>query len=153
MKLFCDAMLKGLARWLRAAGYDTELPRPEEDDRDIIERAREEGRWVVTRDRKLLEYRDAERTVILLLANNLDDCVVELSEKLPVDWQYRPFTRCLVCNRPLERAPEARRDELPEDIHDLPLWQCPRCRRLYWEGGHVRRMRRRLNDFVRKIRG
>ncbi|RRQ21133.1 DUF5615 family PIN-like protein [Thiohalobacter thiocyanaticus] len=153
MKLLCDAMLKGLARWLRAAGYDTELPHPDESDRDIIERARLEGRWLVTRDRKLLEFRHADETVIHLQANSLDDCVVELAARLSIDWQYRPFSRCLVCNRPLESAAEARREAAPPDVRGQALWQCPACGRLYWEGSHVRRMRRRLEDFTRKIRG
>ena len=153
MKLLCDAMLKGLARWLRAAGYDTELPRPEENDRGIIERARREGRWLVTRDRKLLEFRHADTTVIHLRANSLDGCAVELSACLPLDWQHRPFSRCLVCNRPLEPAAEARGEAAPADVRDQALWQCPHCGRLYWDGSHVRRMRRRLEDFNRKTGG
>lgn len=153
MKLLCDAMLKGLARWLRVAGYDTELPRPDEGDRGIIERARHEGRWLITRDRKLLEFRHADETVIHLQANSLGDCMVELSARLPIDWQHMPFSRCLVCNRALEPAPEARREAAPADVRDQPLWQCPACGRLYWEGSQVRRMRRRLEDFTRKIRG
>lgn len=153
MKLLCDSMLKGLARWLRAAGYDTELPRPDESDRDIIERALHEGRWLVTRDRKLLEFRHADRTVIHLKANTLEDCVVELSARLPIDWQHRPFSRCLVCNRALEPASAARREAAPTDVRGQALWQCPACGRLYWEGSHVRRMRRRLADFGRKTGG
>lgn len=153
MKLLCDAMLKGLARWLRAAGYDTELPRPEERDRNIIERARREERWLITRDRKLLEFRHAAETVIHLRANSLEDCVVELSARLPIDWQHMPFSRCLVCNRALEPASEARREAAPTDVRDQALWQCPACSRLYWDGSHVRRMCRRLEDFTRKIRG
>jgi uncharacterized protein with PIN domain len=27
---------------------------------------------------------------------------------------------------------------------------CPHCGRLYWEGSHVRRIRRRLNSFARE---
>lgn len=153
MKLLCDAMLKGLARWLRVAGYDTELPRPGEGDRDLIERARREGRRLVTRDRKLLEFRHADETVIHLQSNSLENCVVELSARLPIDWQYRPFSRCLVCNRALEPASKARREAAPTDVRGQALWQCPACGRLYWEGSHVRRMRRRLQDFTRKIRG
>lgn len=28
---------------------------------------------------------------------------------------------------------------------------CPRCGRLYWEGGHVRRIRRRLAGFAEPV--
>ena len=41
MKLLCDEMLKGLARWLRAAGHDTELAEDGTSDRALINHARD----------------------------------------------------------------------------------------------------------------
>src|SRR5436190_8642950 len=52
MKLLCDHMLGSLARWLRFMGYDTAYPEPG-PDRMLIERARAEGRVLVTRDKEL----------------------------------------------------------------------------------------------------
>src|SRR5919204_2163316 len=45
----CDAMLGGLARWLRAAGYDASW-HPGIDDWDLIRLARREGRVLLTAD-------------------------------------------------------------------------------------------------------
>src|SRR5262245_37998549 len=45
----CDAMLGGLARWLRAAGYDASWHHGI-DDRDLVNLARTEGRTVLSSD-------------------------------------------------------------------------------------------------------
>jgi uncharacterized protein with PIN domain len=45
----CDAMLGGLARWLRAAGYDA-IWKPDISDWDLIRSARYEDRTLLTSD-------------------------------------------------------------------------------------------------------
>jgi uncharacterized protein with PIN domain len=51
----------------------------------------------------------------------------------------------------LEPADHRLLDTLPPRIRGLgsTLNVCPHCGRLYWEGSHVRRMRRRLDKFAR----
>ncbi|HEX23045.1 MAG TPA: hypothetical protein ENH21_06395, partial [Chromatiales bacterium] len=109
LKLLCDEMLMRLGRWLRAAGYDTGLAINGENDRDLFQRARHENRRLLTRDHKLHEYRHADGTVILLRGNELDEQVHELSQRLSIDWLYRPLSRCLVCNTPLN-------NDAPDDV-------------------------------------
>ena len=53
-----DAMLGGLARWLRILGLDTYYD-PNLDDPEVVERAVTEDRLILTRDAKLVERRDA----------------------------------------------------------------------------------------------
>ena len=52
-------MLGGLAKWLRAAGYDTYYAREGTDvsDRSLIEKALEEGRVLLTSDGGFMERR------------------------------------------------------------------------------------------------
>ena len=146
LRFVCDEMMKRLARWLRAAGYDTEVPEDGARDRAVLARALEEGRLVITCDRKLTELKGADGTVLLVRSNTLQGAAAELTETLGLDWLYRPFSRCLVCNAALAEADERVRARLPEGARALakPLRHCPRCARLYWAGGHVRRMRARL---------
>ncbi len=138
-------MLVRLGRWLRAAGYDT-LIQEGGSDRAMLYAAVRENRLLVTRDRKLQEFRGAAGRVLLLESNTLRGCVEELSLRLQLDWLYRPFTRCLVCNAPLVEADASARERLPcgSRAHVRKLSRCGGCGRLYWEGGHVRRMRARL---------
>lgn len=146
MRFLCDEMLQGLGRWLRAAGYDTFIERGATPDRLLLERAVRERRYLVTRDRKLVEHRAAPGIVVLLRGNSLDCCIQELGTRLPVDWLHRPFTRCMLCNRPLLPIPPESRQALPADLQSRAqaVVSCPCCGRWYWEGAHVRRMRARL---------
>ncbi|MEM3022817.1 MAG: DUF5615 family PIN-like protein, partial [Candidatus Bathyarchaeia archaeon] len=52
MKFITDGMLGRLSRWLRIIGYDVEYVRNAADE-ELLKRAEEEGRTVLTRDRSL----------------------------------------------------------------------------------------------------
>jgi len=69
-----------------------------------------------------------------------------LRSAFAIDWQYAPFTRCLIDNRALEMAAPRLARLVPENSRAAggPLRVCPECARLYWRGGHVRRMQQRL---------
>ena len=119
---------------------------PGTDDRILIERAQEEGRVLLTRDRKLLENKSSEDSVVLLQCNAVDECIDELSTRLPIDWLHRPFSRCLNCNTPLIEATPAQWRQVPEFSRQQAtlLRYCPKCRQLFWDGSHVKRMYSRL---------
>lgn len=148
MKFFCDENLQRLGSWLRAAGYDTRIESDGRDDYQLLQQAIAERRKLITRDRKLLEFRRAPGHVILLEANNLEECAESLSRQLPINWLYRPFTRCLVCNTRLRKADPAQQQKLPADVRKREgTLYCPTCNKVYWDGSHVRRMRHRLQQW------
>lgn len=149
MKLYCDEMLIRLGRWLRAAGYDTKIASSTLADRQILDEAIEQQRILITRDRKLAEFREAANTVVLLDCNTLESCIEETSRRLHIDWLKKPFSRCMVCNTPLIAAGHEQDDHLPESVKKTvkELLYCPHCEQLFWEGSHVRRMRKRLYEF------
>lgn len=145
-------MLQRAGRWLRAAGYDVLIARPGQPDRELIDLARREERLLLTRDRGLTEYRDAGDFVVLLEANELRAQLAELDARLGIDWLKAPFSRCLECNTSLVPAPPGLREQVPpESLRDNEtLLYCQRCKKPYWNGSHVRRMRRMLECFSRK---
>ncbi|HYD98101.1 MAG TPA: DUF5615 family PIN-like protein [Alphaproteobacteria bacterium] len=151
LRFLCDEMLARLGRWLRAAGYDTAIAAGGAPDGAVLDQALREGRLLLTRDRGLSERRLAAGTVIEIAGSRIGDQARDLMAKLPVDWLAAPFTRCLVCNVPLEPASEAERLSVPETVRpdDRPIHTCPSCRRLYWAGGHEKRMRSTLEGFRR----
>lgn len=136
-------MLKGLARWLRAAGYDVAMEPDGTADRCLVERATTESRLLLTRDRTLLEISGAPRVVVLLNGNCIEECARELTQILNIDWLHRPFSRCLLCNTPLIEAD--RPFGFPPHTEHLCI--CPTCDKYYWHGGHVERMSRRLESW------
>ena len=141
-------MLAGLARWLRAAGHDTALAEPGDRDRALVERAEREGRVFVTRDRSVPQIRTTAEVWVLPDAG-LEAEAAALRER-GVDWLLAPFTRCQVDNTPLEPAGPEELARMPEESRILPgpHQTCPACRRVYWPGSHVRRMRARLERWA-----
>lgn len=149
MKFLCDEMLRGLGRWLRAAGYDTAIAGNGTADRDLLHQAVAEGRLLISRDRRLLDHRAIADRVVLLGAEGIEGWARELSARLPIDWLYQPFSRCLLCNGPLVPIDDAGRATLPPTAAKMPgpFRCCRHCEKIYWEGSHVRRMRAHLAHF------
>jgi uncharacterized protein with PIN domain len=146
MKLFCDEMLGRLGRWLRAAGYDTAIAEDGMSDAEIVARCIAEARILITRDRHLEARAHGRVRVIRLAEHRVDEQARALPGVLGIDWQYAPFTRCLIDNTPLDPAPPEMALRVPPSSRAAggPLRFCPECGRLYWPGGHIRRMAERL---------
>lgn len=150
MRIHCDEMLAGLARWLRAAGYDATAARPGETDALVLAHAGAQARLLLTRDRGLMSHRAAAGIAVLLASDGLDAQARELRERFALDWLKAPFSRCLICNVPLDPAAPQDLARLPQQARPYgdPVRICPSCRRLYWPGSHVRRMRQRLEAWA-----
>ena len=153
LRFFCDEMLRGLGRWLRAAGYDTVIAAGGLPDRVLAARCAEEDRVLLTKDRRLAATVEGTAPVVLVPAAGIDEAARALRIALDIDWQHAPFTRCIVDNRPLEAAPPHLATLVPERSRAAggPLRVCPECGRLYWPGGHVRRMQRRLAAWQQEV--
>jgi len=69
-----------------------------------------------------------------------------VSEAFALHTTASPFTRCLKCNELLCEELNPPPDSVPERVLSkiTNYHRCPRCRRIYWHGTHVDRMRRRL---------
>jgi len=145
-------MLTRLARWLRAAGYDAELVAQGMDDRDLMAHAISTDRMILTRDRKFLERRGSDKQVFLIISGHVDEQVKEITGPLKIDWLKAPFTRCLMDNASVVPACEKDAARLPPGWLGEPatLMSCPDCGRLYWVGGHTRRMQRKLAVWAQK---
>jgi len=149
MKFLCDEMLAHLGRWLRIAGYDAEIVASGSDDKDILQKAIDTNRTLLTRDKMLLTREGAAKRVIWLKTNELEHLVKELSKKMKVNWLHRPFSRCLECNVELRTAKKTEIEKVPESIRDQyrEFRACPSCERLYWDGSHYDRMHERLKEW------
>ncbi len=149
-RLFADAMLGALARWLRALDLDVAYD-PALDDPELVEVAVAEGRTILTRDRRLVLRRKA-RNHLLIRSDEVDEQVREVLAALAVRIDpARLFRRCLVCNHPLEPFPaELARERVPPFVArtQSEFRHCPACDRLYWRATHVERMRRRLEEIL-----
>lgn len=148
-RFLADAMLGALARWLRILGYDTAWESDVADSR-LARRAIGEDRIVLTRDRRLPEEWRIPR-VVVIDAESLPDQIREVVRRLALDLSRPLFLRCTRCNAVLRDVPrESVRAEVPERVFGAQqrFVRCPECSRVYWEGSHTDRMRRRLEAIL-----
>lgn len=147
--LLADRMLGKLARLLRMVGNDVEYVR-EGDPQEIARRAHQEGRVLLTRDKRLASRKDGGR--VLYVDNNYpfhQARQVIRALELPIDVGFR---RCVEDNGRLGRArPEEVSDRVPPHVLGSvkELFRCDRCDRVYWEGTHVAAMR----EMIRALEG
>jgi hypothetical protein len=151
-RFLCDEMLRGLARWLRAAGYDTKTAEAGSADGVLLQQAYDEQRYLLTLDRKITQQNRSGANVIVLTCNNTDSCAHVLAQEMAINWLFRPFTRCLLCNSRLKTADPAMLRQVPKQSRPLadPLLYCPHCNKIYWDGSHVARMRQRLQKWANR---
>ncbi len=156
-RFLVDEMLEHLARWLRVMGYDAagagersarERSAGERTDEALVRRALAERRILVTRDRNLPEEWRL-RNVVVVDEDRPWDQLQALVRRLELDPEARAFTRCSRCNEPLDDVSPAQvREAVPPAVlqREERFRRCPACGRVYWEGGHTRRMRERLRS-------
>jgi uncharacterized protein with PIN domain len=149
VKFLCDAMLGGLAKWLRAAGYDAYYARQgtDIDDRALTEKALREGRVLLTGDRGFLErapVRDGRLELLLLPHLPVEEQLRAVVESFGLE--PRP-SRCMECNGDLETVSlEAVVDRVPPGVarEQREFWRCRNCGRVFWHGSHWARISGRL---------
>jgi uncharacterized protein with PIN domain len=149
-RLFADAMLGALARWLRALDLDVAYD-PGLDDAELVEAAVAEGRTILTRDRRLVLRRRA-RNHLLIRSDEIGEQVRQVVADLDLHPDPGRFlARCLRCNVPLENVPAAEACErVPPFVArtQQEFRHCPACGRLYWRATHAERMRERLEQML-----
>jgi len=147
MKFAVDKMLGRLAKWLRILGYDT-LFDPYVSSATIAKQAEEEHRIFITRDVKLTKHSDP-LNFFIVQSENYREQLREVVGHFKLDVSSHLFTRCTICNTeilPVEK--EAVMDRIPEKsaLNFDKFYQCPQCRRVYWEGTHTQNTEKRLRE-------
>jgi len=130
-----DLMLLRLGRWLRMMGQDAANADEGSDDRELLKKAREEKRTLITRDRRLAgECRAAGVECILIKSSRIEEQLEEMAE-LGITLGLDPH-RCTLCNGPLQKI----------DCKERATWQCESCGKLYWKGSHWKKMEKMLGE-------
>lgn len=139
-KFAADRMLGRLVKWLRAAGCDV-IYGPHLTGYGLIRAARAESRTILTRDRGLKQKQPPP--FIFLESNRYDEQMRQLIRDCGLQWGERLFSRCLVCNSPLQaRSKTSVENLVPPYVYasqERFSW-CPRCQRVYWSATHQHKM-------------
>jgi hypothetical protein len=142
-------MLGGLARWLRAAGYEAAW---EEgiNDADLVRRCLASGRVLLSSDRALMECGAIRsgRVRALLVPHGLAK-VEQLRFVMRELALARREPRCMACGGVLVAIPkEAARPEAPPRTYAwcTHFYRCSDCARLFWQGTHWHRIQEALES-------
>lgn len=148
-RFFADAMLGKLARWMRTLGYDV-LYETGIDDTELLLKAAEEGRIVLTRDTLLMKRRLAKGRAVFIESGDLSGQLRQVAEMFPIE-KDKLLTRCLRCNALLSRvAKEAVKEKVPSYVFSTQneFSICPACNRVYWGATHRERMLEELKRLL-----
>jgi len=132
---FADTMLGRLARWLRMLGYDTAYEKVISDE-SLVARVVAEQRWLLTRDRYLVQRKVLRGRQTLIVSDHLQDQLRQLQSELHLDLDLNDKTasRCAECNVLLRPIPHE------EAAYAVPTYiasshqkfvQCPNCSQIY----------------------
>ncbi len=126
-------MLGQTAKWLRLLGIDAEYASDEIEDSTLLERAKEEERFIITRDKTLGK---SERGFLVPKAPAEEVVSMILSH---FDLKPNPLSRCSICNSPIHRIDkETVIDKVPKGVYSRQdeFWRCAGCEQIYWKGTH-----------------
>jgi uncharacterized protein with PIN domain len=148
----CDAMLGGLARWLRAAGYDAEFEHGIADP-VLVARAVATGKVLLSSDAGVFERSIVRKEMVRSLfipraIGKVEQLRFVLGTlKLPVR-----DPRCMGCGGELIEVPnkeDVRAEAPPRTFECQPrFWRCARCSKLLWKGTHWQKIEARLQELA-----
>lgn len=144
----CDAMLGGLSRWLRAAGYDASFELGI-DDGVLVRRAAEQGRILLSSDGGIFERNVVKSGAVQALhVPRATPPVEQLGFVLRTFDLETIDPRCMACGGELGEVPKANVAAIAPPRSFLAydrFWICRSCSRLFWRGTHWVRIRRALD--------
>jgi uncharacterized protein with PIN domain len=140
LKFAADRMLGKLARWLRLMGQDVIYGR-HLTGYGLIRAARQEGRLILTRDRRLKQKQPPD--FLFIESDRHREQLRQVVLACRLEPLARAFTRCAECNAVLEpRAKHSVEKLVPPYVFSTQegFFACPQCRRIYWPATHHERM-------------
>lgn len=136
-KFIADINLGDIVKYMRALGfdlfYDSSL-----SNREIIEISKRENRIILTKNRKLLKFKDVSHGVFIR-PGTTEKQIRRIINYLDIKDDIKLFSRCLQCNtllkvvqkeKILNRIPPMTRVSCDEYTY------CQSCDKIYWKGTH-----------------
>lgn len=151
LSFIADTMLKKLAKYLRALGYDTCF-NESADDQELLRIALKEDRVLLTRDRELFEN-SPDEYAFYLTPQLTENQLKQLLQNYPIHFDEARFlTRCLECNTPIEEIEKSTvQGAVPTRVYKYRenFYYCSACDQIFWRGDHVKRLRKKLLRVLR----
>jgi hypothetical protein len=153
IRFAADRMLGRLARMLRLLGYDT-LYVNDITAAQLLAIGRSGARVVLTRGETGQRFPHLDN-LLSLKSEHAPEQLREVVERLGLDTRAGLWSRCTLCNAPIERVEKAAVEaSVKPKIFRLyeEFYRCAGCGHIYWRGSHVDRILRNLG-FVLGVEG
>jgi uncharacterized protein with PIN domain len=144
-----DNHLGQLATYLRMLGFDC-LYRNDYQDEELAQVSTQEGRVLLTRDRRLLMRKSIRRGYCIHQTNPRQQ-VTEVLHRFKLSGQVKPFQRCLCCNSLLQVVSKLDIIDRLEPLTKLYYDEfriCPSCSQIYWKGSHYGHMQQMIIEMA-----
>ena len=147
-------MLGNIAKKLRLLGFDS-LFFSNIDDEELLKIAKSESRILITKDEQLSNISKKRQVAFIrITANDEVEQVLQISKSIKLDQCKIDVNsaRCSLCNGELRFIQKNNvTDKIAVGVLETnnEFWECMKCKKLYWEGTHIRNMQKfvsKLND-------
>ena len=148
-KFIADINLGNIVKYMRALGldlfYDSLL-----STREIIEISERENRIILTKNSKLLKFKDVSHGIFIRPGTTTEQ-IRRIIDYLDIKDDIKPFSRCLQCNTLLDVVPK---ENILNKIPPMTIefcdeyFQCQSCGKIYWKGTHFINMMRVLKQIL-----
>ena len=144
-----DNHLGRLTAYLRMLGFDC-LYWNDSEDAQLAESAKQEGRILLSRDRRLLMRKSVMDGYCLRSLDSFEQ-LTEVARRFDLAHRALPFHRCLRCNHSLEPVSK---DKILDRLEPLTkkyfdeFHICPACGQIYWKGSHFERMQKLVEQIA-----
>ena len=144
-----DNHLGRLTAYLRMLGFDC-LYWNDAEDAQLAESAKQEGRILLTRDRRLLMRKSVTDGYCLRSLDSFEQ-LTEVLRRYDLVRRVLPFHRCLRCNHLLEPISK---DKVVDQLEPLTkkyfdeFHICPACGQIYWKGSHFEKMQKLVDQIA-----
>jgi len=148
-KFIADINLGNVVKYMRALGFDLFFDSLL-STREIIEISKRENRIILTKDSKLLKFKDVSHGIFIRPGKTTEQ-IRRIINYLDIKDDIKPFSRCLQCNTLLDVVPKEKiLNKIPPmtiEFYDEYV-QCQSCDKIYWKGTHFINMMKILKQIL-----
>jgi len=148
-KFIADINLGNIVKYMRLLGfdlyYDSLL-----STRKIIDISKRENRVILTKNRKLLKFKDVTHGIFIRPGSTTEQ-IRRIIDYLDIKDNIKPFSRCLRCNTLLKSVlKEKILNKIPPKTKEFcdEYVQCQSCDNFFWKGTHFINMKKIVSQIL-----
>lgn len=153
VKFIIDVQLGKLARNLRLLGFDSIYSNASSDDQ-IVEQSLKNKRIILTRDIDLLKRKSVTHGY-WVRNTNPELQTMEIINRFDLRNLVDSFTRCMDCNGEIiiQNKQQIEEQLQPNTIKYYDkFFKCIDCSKIYWQGSHYQKMKKKIDKWLIKTK-